>query len=105
MFPSTTYLIRGARVNDAEALERLAALDSQRPLRGRILVGEIDGRLAAALSLDEGRLIADPFVATDSLAAHLRIRARGVRAAEQHPDVRDRIRRAVHVTRYEPAGT
>ena len=81
MFSSTTYVIRGARVSDARDLERIAALDSQRPLRGHILIGEIDGRPQAAMSLDDNRLIANPFVHTESLAAHLRIRARGIHAA------------------------
>ena len=101
MFSSTTYVIRGARISDARDLERIAALDSQRPLRGHILIGEIDGRPQAAMSLDDGRLIANPFAHTESLAAHLRIRARGIHAAEEFPAVRDRIRRAVRVTHLE----
>ena len=101
MFSSTTYVIRGARISDARDLERIAALDSQRPLDGHILVGEIDGRAEAAMSLDDGRLVANPFIHTESLAAHLRIRARGIHAAEDFPAVRDRIRRAVRVTHLE----
>jgi hypothetical protein len=101
MFSSTTYVIRGARISDARDLERIAAMDSQRPLQGHIIVGEIDGRPQAAMSIDDGRLVANPFAHTESLAAHLRIRARGIRAAEAYPAVRDRIRRAVHVTHLE----
>lgn len=101
MLTSTTYVIRGATVNDARALERLAALDSRPPLRGRIVVGEIDGRIAAAISIDEGRLVADPFQHTGNLATHLRMRMRGILAAEQMPNVRDRARRSIRITRLE----
>ncbi|MEA2281326.1 MAG: hypothetical protein QOK21_1933 [Solirubrobacteraceae bacterium] len=101
MFSSTTYVIRGARISDARDLERIAALDSQRPVNGHILVGEIDGRAEAAMSLDDGRLVANPFVHTESLAAHLRIRARGIHAAEDFPAVRERIRRGVRVRHLE----
>ena len=103
MFSSTTYVIRGATVNDARALERLAALDSQEPLRGRIVIGEVDGVVAAAISIDDNRVIADPFQSTGHLCAHLRIRMRGIVAAERMPDVRDRLRRSIRVTHLERA--
>jgi hypothetical protein len=101
MISSTTYVIRGATVNDARALERLAALDSQRRLRGRIVVGEIDGRIAAAVSVDDGRVVADPFQHTGNLVTHLRMRARGILAAERMPHTRDRARRSIRITRLE----
>jgi hypothetical protein len=101
MFSSTTYVIRGATPADERDLERIAALDSQRPLTGDIMIGEMDGRPEAALSLTDGRVIADPFRPTANLAAHLRIRARGIEAARETPAVRDRVRRAVHITRLE----
>jgi hypothetical protein len=68
--------VRPATANDREALERLAALDSTEPPRGSTLVGELLQRLVAALSLSDGRVIADPFVATADLVALLRLRAR-----------------------------
>ena len=60
-----------------------------------ILVGEIDGRVAAALDLDTGRAIADPFLRTANLRAHLRVRAAGFEASTSTPDVADRIRAAM----------
>ncbi|HEX8075693.1 MAG TPA: hypothetical protein VF545_12015 [Thermoleophilaceae bacterium] len=54
-------LIRASTAEDAVALHRLAALDSSLPLRGRALVGEVNGSIRAALPLDGGRAIADPF--------------------------------------------
>ncbi|HSD79391.1 MAG TPA: hypothetical protein VLB47_01980 [Solirubrobacteraceae bacterium] len=89
------YAIRPADHRDAEALRHLAELRSQRPLSGPALVGEIDGEVAAAVSLTDHGAVADPRRATDSLLAHLRVRARGVRAAEAMPSLRERMRAAV----------
>ena len=68
--------VRPATANDREALERLAALDSTEPPRGSTLVGELLQRPVAALSLSDGQVIADPFVATTDIVALLRLRAR-----------------------------
>jgi hypothetical protein len=68
--------VRLATANDREALERLAELDSTEPPRGPTLVGELLQRPVAALSLSDGRVIADPFVATGDIVALLRLRAR-----------------------------
>jgi hypothetical protein len=83
--------IRYATQQDAEALERLAELDSKQPLSGRVLIAQHDGTPAAALSLDDGRVIADPFQRTDHLAANLRMRAGAVRAFEITPSLRRRL--------------
>jgi hypothetical protein len=81
----STLVIRVAtRYDDAE-LRRLAALDSARPLAGSVIVAQSDGRIDAALSLADGRAIADPFRATAGLVDVLRARAArldgGARAA------------------------
>ncbi len=68
--------VRLATANDPEALERLAVLDSTEPTRGSTLVGELLERPVAALSLSDGRVIADPLVATSDVVALLRLRAR-----------------------------
>jgi hypothetical protein len=68
-------VIRPAHPDDAATLERLARLDSRRPLDGHVLVAERDGRLAAALSTSDGRTIADPFSHTADLVALLRLHA------------------------------
>jgi hypothetical protein len=73
--------VRLATANDREALERLAALDSTEPPRGSTLVGELLQRPVAALSLSDGRVIADPFVATADIVALLRFRARQLGAS------------------------
>ena len=80
MFPADAFIIRPATEADAAALRRLAALDSARPLTGRVLIGGVEGKPAAALSLeDRRRAIADPFQRTDALRAYLRMRASGRR--------------------------
>ena len=71
---SLAVLIRPAYPDDAVALMRLAALDSSRPLTGRITVAERDGRILAARS-DGGATIADPFAPTADLVALLRVHA------------------------------
>lgn len=68
-------VIRPAYPDDAPTLARLAALDSQRPLAGSIVVAERDGAIHAAIALDDGRTIADPFAPTADLVALLRLHA------------------------------
>ena len=92
MFPASTYVIRLAGDADDAALERLAQLDSATPLEHPVLVGEIGGRVAAALDLDSERMIADPFLRTAHLRAHLRVRALSFEAGVRTPGVADRIR-------------
>jgi hypothetical protein len=91
MFPANAYVIRFAGKQDEAALRDLAQLDSNRPITGAALVGEIDGRPAAAISLADGRLIADPFQRTAHLTALLNLRARGYRAFERKPSLRERM--------------
>jgi hypothetical protein len=69
--------LRHATAADADALVRLAALDSSRVPSGELLVGELDGSVVAALSVDTGAVIADPFEHTAVIVESLRVRARG----------------------------
>lgn len=54
-------VLRPATSADSADLERLAALDSSEPLSGGVLVAHAGGDLRAALSVDSGRAVADPF--------------------------------------------
>jgi hypothetical protein len=74
-----TIVIRMAIGADAEDLRRLAELDSSHPLAGRVLVAEADGALRAATSLDDGRVVADPFVPSAGMAALLQTRSKLLR--------------------------
>jgi hypothetical protein len=70
-----SVVIRRATPVDVDDLRRLAALDSARALLGTVIVAESDGRIRAALSLDEGRAIAVPVEPTASLVELLHTRA------------------------------
>jgi hypothetical protein len=72
MSPSTALTIRHANGADAAALARLAGLDSSHVPNGELLIAELDGRLVAALSVDTGAAIADPFEHTAAIVASLR---------------------------------
>jgi hypothetical protein len=71
-----TVLIRAARGSDGPALERLAQLDSHRPLSGDVLVGERDGELVAAYAPASHAVIADPFRPTAEVVALLELHGR-----------------------------
>ena len=72
----TPVLVRPARPVDAADLRRLAALDSARPLTGDVLLAVAGGDVAAAISLDTGAVIADPFQPTAHLVDLLRTAGR-----------------------------
>ncbi len=60
--------------DDQAALVRLADLDSHNRLEGPALGAEVDGRLLAAMSIETGEVIADPFSRTSELRAMLKLR-------------------------------
>jgi hypothetical protein len=75
--PVETLTIRMAVPADEGALRRLAQLDSAPPPKSvPTLMAEIGGELQAALPLDGGPAIADPFRPTAELVAILAERAR-----------------------------
>jgi hypothetical protein len=78
-----SLVIRSATPADADGLQRLAALDSRRLAGGPQLMAELDGRLVAALALDGGAVVADPFTRTDGIVALLRRRETQLRPAER----------------------
>lgn len=93
----TTVSLRLATSADRPQLDRLAMIDSTRPLDGPVLVAESGGSLRAARSLSDGRTIADPFVPTADLLILLAARALLLRGA---PSQRSRgpsgLRRLLH---------
>jgi hypothetical protein len=68
-------VLRPATSVDSPDLERLAALDSARPLDGDVLLAYAGGEVRAALSLDSGRVVADPFWPSAELVDLLRAAA------------------------------
>ncbi|HYH90150.1 MAG TPA: hypothetical protein VEX67_13005 [Solirubrobacteraceae bacterium] len=63
-----------------EAIERLARLDSARRPSGQVLVAALGGVPVAALPLDGGPTIADPFQRTAALVSLLELRVAQMRA-------------------------
>jgi hypothetical protein len=80
MSATTSLTIRPARAVDGWAVERLAALDSAKPLAGDVLLAEADGRPVAAVSVSTGHSVADPFTPSAGAVAVLRMRAAQLRA-------------------------
>lgn len=65
-------VLRPAVPADAEALNRLAALDSLRLPAGPYVVAERGGTVVAAMAQPDGTTFADPFVPTADIVALLR---------------------------------
>jgi hypothetical protein len=72
--------IRRAFPDDDQALRRLAALDGSALPEANVLVAEVAGELWAAVAVDDGHAVADPFRPTAELVTLLRERARHMRA-------------------------
>jgi hypothetical protein len=68
--------IRPAGPGDADAVARIAALDSARVPHGELLLGLVDDEPLAALSLEDGTVVADPFRRSGEIVSLLRERAR-----------------------------
>jgi hypothetical protein len=81
--------------DDAEAIARLSTLDSSEVPRQPILLAEVAGELRAAISLADGRVVADPFHPTLMLVDLLRTRAEQLQRADASSGrTRSRLRRA-----------
>jgi hypothetical protein len=83
------------RPADRAALGYLADLDSRERPEGEVLGAELDGALVAAISLDDGKVIADPFARTDHIRSLLQLRASQLRKRGSRPRLRlPHLRRA-----------
>jgi hypothetical protein len=71
-----TVALRPATAEDAPSLRILTELDEEPELAGEVLLATVDGEAVAAMSLRDGRIAANPFVATADAVALLRLRAR-----------------------------
>ena len=67
--------IRRLDADDAGEVDRVAGRDSRPRPTGDLLGAEIDGRLVAAISIESGEVIADPFTRTDAARSLLVLRA------------------------------
>ena len=78
--------IREAKAGDGDAVRRLAELDSGRPPAAPTLVAEVGGELRAAVSMIDGKVIADPFHHTQEVVSMMKIHMHtptGTRALHQ----------------------
>ena len=78
--PTAILAIRQATADDAEALARLAALDSRPVPAGNVLLALVDGDPVAAVELETGAVVADPFTPTADLVELLHLRSSRVAA-------------------------
>ena len=75
--------LRIADASDARRLRILAQLDSAPVPSGPMLIAEVDGHLRAALPLDGGEPIADPFRRSADLVELLRTRMAQLTGSER----------------------
>ena len=80
---SADVVIRDAEPADLPALLRLAELDSRQLPIGHVLIAKADGHIKAALSVDDGTAIADPFTASAPLEDLLHLRAMQIRRQDR----------------------
>jgi len=85
MTSTASLTIRHATASDEADLTRLAALDSSRLPSGELLVAAVDDRLVAALSIDTGAAVADPFEHTAAIVDSMRAQIRETRAPRPAP--------------------
>ena len=94
-FDPNAFTMRTAQAADANDLRRLAELDSSRVPSGRLLVGEVDGELVAAVPIAGGPGIADPMRATSAVVSLLGLRAAQLRGLEHRWRSRGQTRRLI----------
>ena len=80
--------VRRFAERDIDAVRLLAALDSKPMPTGGVLVAEEEGVVLAALPLDGGEALADPFKPTAHVVALLKLRAGQIRATDRTPAIR-----------------
>ncbi|HVP01516.1 MAG TPA: hypothetical protein VMT10_03015 [Solirubrobacteraceae bacterium] len=68
-------VLRRAQAQDGAAIAQLAALDTAPRPRGELLIVELDERIVAAVPVDGGPAVADPFEPTAGLVDLARRRA------------------------------
>jgi hypothetical protein len=74
MTETSIIALRPATTDDEAALRTLSELDSASRLQRPAVLAVVDGRPVAALSLIDGRVVADPFTHTDDVVDLLRTR-------------------------------
>ena len=99
--PPAGCTLRYAHARDREAIIRLAQLDSRPEPTGTLLVAESEAGIVAALPLEGGDEIADPFVRTAELLEVLRLRAAQL-SSEPNGEQGGLLHRATRLLRPRP---
>lgn len=89
-----TVALRLAESDEAAVVRRLASLDDQPALEGTVLLALLDGEVEAAMSLDDRRIIANPFLETRGLVQLLRLRAEHIAGPDPRRGRHALLRRA-----------
>jgi len=76
---TSAVLIRPASAADAPQIARLSELDERVLPLGERLIGELSGRVVAAVDVVSGATVADPFIPTVGVVELLGLRAAQVR--------------------------
>ena len=79
---NASLTLRLATPGDAPLVHRVAALDGAWPPRDA-LVAELEGDILAAISIRDGRVVADPFQRTQHAVGLLRLRRRQILEARR----------------------
>jgi hypothetical protein len=98
MFAANSHVIRHATDADEPDLRRIADAAGQLPVHRPALIGQIDGRPVAAVSLIDLRVSTDPDQPTGRLRQMLLLRARVVHALHASPSLRARVVAALRAT-------
>lgn len=81
---SEPIMIRHSTSGDRAGVEELAELDGRPAPAGETLLAVVDGKLWAAVGVDDGAAVADPFLPSADVVWLLQIRAEQERAAREH---------------------
>jgi hypothetical protein len=90
--PAPPVELRFAGADDADDARRIAALDDAAELEYPVLLAKLDGDPVAAMSLSDGRVVANPFLRTADVVALLRLRAEHL-SGDGKPSRRRRLAR------------
>jgi hypothetical protein len=86
MTSTSTIVLQQATAEQDAALREISQLDSARTVDRPALMAIVDGRLLAAASLRDGRIVADPFVETEAAVKLLRMRTAEIEGRRRtHP--------------------
>jgi hypothetical protein len=101
-------MIRLVGDEDRERVGQLAQLETKRPLEGPLLGAAVGGRLVAAIAIESGESVADPFLPSAHARAMLELRASQLNGLDRHQNgghlLRRRGRRARAALPASPPG-